>query len=109
MRSTLLLAALFPAGIAIAGQIDLPETNGNQTSGICAQRIDRVWIRSEEGSWTLRPGERLVRWSPAGTEWSLICGGTAVRTNCFFDGYVIARFETGAMAVACYEGPVPQD
>ena len=108
-RVTTLFAAIALSGSALAAEVVLPDGWAGRVSSTCAESAEKVFVRSEEGSWTVKPGNRLVKASPAGTAWSVVCGGASARTNCLHDGYVIVVFQPGSMVLACYSGPIPDN
>lgn len=106
----LLMADARPAA---ASGVQLPPGNLNGASNTCPEGAASAEFLSERNSRKMRPGQRLAVEARAGDDFRMKCAHDGVEisvgTGCFFDGYVIAGFEPGAMRIACYEGSIPAE
>lgn len=98
-------------------KVELPAGNLNGASGTCPVEATSATLTSGDQEWTMEIGDRLAFPAARGDRWKIVCAAEVGKgttssnmsgTKCFFDGYMVAGFESGAMRIACYEGEIPE-
>lgn len=113
--SVVFTSLLFLAAPAWAEDVTLPAGDLNGASGTCPAAAKEATLRIKDGAdiATLKPGDRKAHPAKKGEDFQMVCkeGGVTntYGTGCFFDGYIVAGFESGHVRIACYEGEIPTD
>lgn len=92
--------------------VKLPAGSLNGSSGNCSENATLATLESGQRKFEMALGDRLAFPAKRGDDWQITCSADGLTimsgTGCFFDGYIVAGFERGGVAISCYEGEIPK-
>jgi hypothetical protein len=115
LSGALLFMALSAPASASDKKVQLPAGSLNGSAATCSVNATSATLKSSQGKlneYEMALGDRLAFPAKRGDGWRITCKADGLSmmsgTGCFFDGYIVAGFERGGVAISCYEGKIPK-